>query len=183
MRGGRDPGATRRTRPGGDSDDMGLPATTPLQIEDNMICERSAWIPRACSGSLADAAGIAPGRLRPTQRKARPTDIPRFLSGHQGQRVLRAQTDLSEVWELRLSLDWSIFDGGNRIARYREAKANFDAAQARVRATELDVSREVEQAQNNVTEAQERIQAAQVAVASAQENFRLAQGRFDAASA
>ena len=90
------------------------------------------------------------------------------------------RTDLSEVWELRLSLNWSIFDGGNRIARYREAKANLDAAQARVRATELDVSREVEQAQNNVIESQERIQAAQVAVASAQENFRLAQGRFDA---
>jgi outer membrane protein len=85
-----------------------------------------------------------------------------------------------EVWELRLSLNWSLFDGGNRIARYREAKANLDAAQARVRATELDVSREVEQAQNNVIESQERIQAAQVAVTSAQENFRLAQGRFDA---
>jgi outer membrane protein TolC len=49
-----------------------------------------------------------------------------------------------------------------------------------VRATELDISREVEQAQINVSEANERIQAAKTAVESALENFRLAQGRFDA---
>jgi outer membrane protein len=91
-----------------------------------------------------------------------------------------ARPDMNEIWELNLALNWSLFDGGNRIARYREAKANVDAALARVKSAELDISREVEQAQNNVVEADERIQAAQVAVASAQENFRLAQGRFDA---
>jgi outer membrane protein TolC len=90
------------------------------------------------------------------------------------------RTDLSEIWELNLGLTWPLFDGGNRIARYREARSNLEAAQSRVKATELDISREVEQAQSNVIEAEERIQAAQVAVASAQENFRLAQGRFDA---
>ena len=63
---------------------------------------------------------------------------------------------------------------------YKLQVANIDAARARVRATELDISREVEQSINNVIEADERIQAAQVAVVSAQENFRLAQGRFDA---
>jgi outer membrane protein TolC len=90
------------------------------------------------------------------------------------------RADLNEIWEIGLSLQWSIFDGGNRIARFRETKANVDAAAFRVKATELDISREVEQAQLNVNEAQERIGAAQTAVASAQENFRLAQGRFDA---
>src|SRR5206468_4479611 len=88
--------------------------------------------------------------------------------------------DLNEAWEINLNLNWTIFDGGNRIARYREARAVLDASQSRVKATELDISREVEQSINNVIEADERIQAAQVAVASAQENFRLAQGRFDA---
>jgi outer membrane protein len=91
-----------------------------------------------------------------------------------------ARTDMSEVWELNLTLNWTLFDGGGLIARYREAKANFDAARARVKQAELDISREVETAIISVDEAQERIQAAQKAVESAAENFRLAQGRFDA---
>ena len=90
------------------------------------------------------------------------------------------RTTFDEAWSVTLSLQWSIFDGGNRIARYREAQANYDAAQARVRATDLDIQRDVEQTQIIVSEAEERIQAAQKAVESAQENFRLAQGRFDA---
>jgi outer membrane protein len=162
---------------------MGLPATTPLQIEDNLVYQPVTLDPaklteealrqRPESRQARLQADAAEGRVRRASRDFWP-DI--TGSGFYGAQ----RTDLSEVWELRLSLDWSLFDGGNRIARYREAKANLDAAQARVRATELDVSREVEQAQNNVIESQERIQAAQVAVTSAQENFRLAQGRFDA---
>ena len=90
------------------------------------------------------------------------------------------RSTMDEAWSATLSLSWSIFDGGNRIARHREARANFDAAQARVRATELDIQRDVEQGVISVNEAEERIQAAQKLVESAQENFRLAQGRFDA---
>jgi outer membrane protein len=162
---------------------MGLPATTPLQIEDNLIFQPVSLDParlldealrqRPESRQARLLAEAADGRVRRAFRD--------FLPDITGDGFYGAQrTDFSEVWELRLSLTWSIFDGGNRIAVYREAKANLDAAKARVRATELDVSREVEQAQNNVIESQERIQAAQVAVTSAQENFRLAQGRFDA---
>jgi outer membrane protein TolC len=91
-----------------------------------------------------------------------------------------ARADMNEIWAIGLELRWTLFDGGNRIARLRETRANIDGAQARVRAVALDISREVEQAFLVVNEAQERIAAAQTAVASAQENFRLAQGRFDA---
>ena len=91
-----------------------------------------------------------------------------------------AQTPLNESWSATLSLNWSLFDGGNRIARYQEAKANLEGARARVKSTELDIIQNVEQAEIAVEEAQERILAAQTLVASAQENFRLAQGRFDA---
>src|SRR2546427_3309515 len=90
------------------------------------------------------------------------------------------QPQLNEAWTLGLSLSWSIFAGGGRIARYQEAKANVEGAKARARSTELDILQNVEQAEIAVEEAQERIQAAQALVASAQENFRLAQGRFDA---
>ena len=93
---------------------------------------------------------------------------------------LGRRTDLNEIWELNLSLTWPIFDGGNRIARYRESRANVDAARGRARSQELEVAREVEQALIAVEETQERILAAQKAVEASQENFRLAQGRFDA---
>ena len=90
------------------------------------------------------------------------------------------QKELNESWSLGLSLSWSIFDGGGRIARYQEAKANLESARASVQSIELDIVQNVEQAEIAVEEAQERILAAQTLVASAQENFRLAQGRFDA---
>jgi outer membrane protein TolC len=88
--------------------------------------------------------------------------------------------DYLQVWDLGVALNWDIFDGGNKIARYREASAAVKAAQARVRATELDIWQQAEQASINVQESGERIQAAQKAVESARENFRLSQGRFDA---
>jgi outer membrane protein len=91
-----------------------------------------------------------------------------------------ARPEFNEIWELSVGLSWTLFDGGNLIARYREARANLDAAQARVKASELSIAQDVEQARLSLTEADERIQAAKVAVESAQENFRLAQGRFDA---
>jgi outer membrane protein len=162
---------------------MGLPATTPLQIQDNLVYQ-PVTMDRA---RLAEEAL----RMRPEYRQARLNAEANDARLRRTQRDFfpditgggfygAARADMNEIWELNLSLNWTLFDGGNRIARYREARANLDAALARVKASELDISREVEQSVNNVIEADERIQAAQVAVASAQENFRLAQGRFDA---
>ena len=90
------------------------------------------------------------------------------------------RSDMNEIWELGVTLSWDIFDGGGKIAKYREAKANLQAARERVHALELDISKDVDQAHSSLIETSERIQAAQASVASAQENFRLAQGRFDA---
>lgn len=90
------------------------------------------------------------------------------------------RADMNEIWELGVTLKWDIFDGGSKIAKYREAKAVVEAAKARVSALELEIWKEVEQAHSDLVETEERIQAAQASVASAQENFKLAQGRFDA---
>ena len=88
--------------------------------------------------------------------------------------------DSGNEWSVGLSLNWTIFDGGGKIARYKEAKANLEAAQARVRDTELQVWQSVEQSYLNLGEAEERIGAAGKAVESAEENYQLARGRFDA---
>ena len=66
------------------------------------------------------------------------------------------------------------------IAQYKEAKANLDAFQARVRDTELTVWQDVQQSYLTMISAEQQIGAAQKAVDSAQENFQLSQGRFDA---
>ncbi len=94
--------------------------------------------------------------------------------------ALGGSTTNSGDWQVGVELRWNIFDGGNKIARWKEAKATVDASKARIRDTELTIWQQVEQAYVSVNEAEERIFAAQKAVESAQENFRLFQGRFDA---
>lgn len=162
---------------------MGLDVDTAFELEDNLVYE-----PRPLDRAEVRAEAL---RQRPEYRQARL----RVEAAEAGlKRAFRdffpdvtgsgsyggAQPEFNEVWDVTLSLTWSFFDGGNRIGRYREARASVEASRARVRAAELDIQREVEQALLSVAEAEERIQAAQAAVASAQENFRLAQGRFDA---
>jgi outer membrane protein len=162
---------------------MGLAVDTPIQIRDNLVYE-----PVTLDPAQLRATALA---QRPEYRQARLTADAaeaslkqaalNFLPDITGSAFYGgATTALSPAWAATLSLNWTLFDGGNLIARYREAKANLEAAQARIRATELTVAQQVEQAQLSVREAAERIQAAQKAVESAQETFRLAQGRFDA---
>jgi outer membrane protein TolC len=162
---------------------MGVAADTPTKVLDSLVYQ-----PSSVDRTKATEEAL---RRRPEVRQARLTAE---ASEAQLKRTFRdffpditgtgayggIRTTLDEAWSATLSLSWSIFDGGNRIARYREARANLDANQARVKATELDVQRDVEQTVIAVNEAEERIQAAQKLVESAQENFRLAQGRFDA---
>jgi len=88
--------------------------------------------------------------------------------------------EFAEIYSYGIQLNWSIFDGGNKVARYKEAKALLDSARSNVRDTELTIWQQVEQAYVNLISAEEQIGAAQKAVESAQENFRLSQGRFDA---
>ena len=97
-----------------------------------------------------------------------------------GQYGIARPDVFSDFWSFGASLQWSIFDGGNRISRYKEEKLKWEATKARLRDTELTVWREVEQAYLNLAAAEEQIFAARKAVESAEENFRLSQGRFDA---
>src|SRR5213596_2778355 len=167
---------------------MAIDVDTPTAVQDNLVFE---------------PVNLDRGRLRTEAIKQRPeyrqvklrvsaaeaTERQTFrnffpdISGtgsYGGSQLGGNQPQLNENWTLGLTLSWSLFDGGNRLARYQEAKASLEAAKQRVKSTELDIIQNVEQAEIAVEETQERIQAAQALVASAQENFRLAQGRFDA---
>jgi len=162
---------------------MAIDVDTPTAVQDNLVFE---------------AVNLERGQLRGEALRSRPEYRQSKLRVSAAEATERqtfrgffpdisgtgsyggSQPQLTESWTLGLSLSWSLFDGGNRVAKYQEAKANLEGARQRVKSTELDIIQNVEQAEIAVEEAQERIQAAQALVASAQENFRLAQGRFDA---
>lgn len=162
---------------------MGIAVNAPTEIKDILAYEpysvdRDALVTDAFRRrpeylqikALADAADAG---VRQRFRNFFPNV---FASGTYGS----ARPDMNEIYNYGVQLTWSIFDGGNIIAQYKEAKANLDAVQARVRDTELTIWQDVQQAYLNMIAAEQQIGAAQKAVDSAQENFRLSQGRFDA---
>ena len=162
---------------------MGVSATTQFTLADDLVYVK---VTESTGNLVADALKNRPEYEQAKLRVASAESLLKrtfrdFFPDVVGTgSVGGVRTDLNLSWSAGISLNWSIFDGGNRLSRYREAKANLDASYERVKATELDISREVEQARSTVIESDERILAAQAAVASAQENFRLVQGRFDA---
>jgi outer membrane protein len=162
---------------------MGLTADTPTEVTDNLVYTPVQFDPVQLQ---ADALRQRPEYLQTKLRAEAAEAFERQASRNFFPTITGSatyggfQTDLLPGWSANLNLTWPFFDGGGRLAVYRQAKASLEAARARVRASELDISRDVEQSRLNVTEANERIQASLKAVESAQENFRLAQGRFDA---
>src|SRR5213594_443643 len=162
---------------------MAIGVDSPTKIVDNLIYEAVTMDRLQLRGdALRQRPEYRQAKLRAAAAEATERQTFRnFFPDISGSGTYGgSQPQLNETWTLGLTLSWSLFDGGGRIAKYQEAKANFEGARARVKSTELDILQNVEQAEIAVEEAQERIQAAQALVASAQENFRLAQGRFDA---
>ncbi len=162
---------------------MGIAASYPTQVVDNLAyvpitVDRESLLREALTRRpeyrqaqlSAEAAGLT---VRQSARNFLPNvTAGAFLGG--------ARPQFHEIWEFSVGLSWTIFDGGNLIARYKESQALLDAARARVKSSEQTIAQEVTQAYLSLVETDERILAARVAVDSATENFRLAQGRFDA---
>src|SRR5438046_5625961 len=162
---------------------MAIDVDTPTAVQDNLVFE---------------AVNLERGQLRGEALRSRPEYRQSKLRVSAAEATERqtfrgffpdisgtgsyggSQPQLNENWTLGLSLSWSLFDGGNRVAKYQEAKANLEDARQREKSTELDIIQNVEQAELAVEEAQERIEAAHALVAYDPEHFRLAQGRFDA---
>jgi len=83
-------------------------------------------------------------------------------------------------WNIGLSLNWPIFQGGLTRGEVREARANVSAAQAELTQATLNVRFQVEQARLNLRSAKAAIVAAQDARDNAKERLRLAEGRYEA---
>jgi len=162
---------------------MGIPINTPTEIKDNLTYEHVVFEPK---NLLNEAFARRPEyrQIKAQYEQAEFTVKQQFRNffpnivaqGTYGA----ARADMNETYSYGLQLNWSIFDGGSKIALYKQAQAQRDAAQARVRDTELTIWQQVERAYVTVQQAEEAIGAAEKAVQSADENFRLSQGRFDA---
>ena len=161
---------------------MAVDASTPTEIKDNLEYEPTT-IDRAAlrAEALQQSPEYRQAKLQSSAAAANVQVAARnFLPNLSGTGSYGgSQLDLNPTWSLGVAFTWNIFDGGNLIAVYDEAKANHGAANARVKVAELTLIQNLEQAEIAVEAAQERILAARVLIASSQENFRLAQGRFD----
>ena len=161
---------------------MGIAVDAPTEVEDNLIFEPISLDPGPLHGAaLAQRPEYRQAKLRADAFRAVVRQMERsFLPTITGNSFIGGfTTSLNPAWSATLAMTWPLFDGGNTIARLREAKANLGAAELRIKQTALTIAQQVEQGRVNVREAAQRIEAAKIAVASARENYRLAQGRFD----
>jgi outer membrane protein len=162
---------------------MGIPINTPTRIKDLLAYQHVDFDPKTL---LPEAFARRPEyrQIKARFEQADETVKVQFrnffpsvtASGTYGS----ARADMNEIYNYGVQLNWTIFDGGGKVALYKQARAQRDAAQARVRDTELNIWTQVEQAYNTVVQSEEAIGSATKAVESADENFRLSQGRFDA---
>jgi len=167
---------------------MGIAINVPTEVKDTLVYEQfpmdrevlvgEALRRRAEYRQVRFDSEAAEAEVRQAVRDFFPELF--GVGSHSAARTESRVETRTDGWEAGIELRWSIFDGGRKIARHKEVKAQLEAAQASVRTLELSIWQEVEQAHVRLVEAEERIGAAQKAVESAQENFRLSQGRFDA---
>ncbi len=163
---------------------MGLNVSAPTRVEDNLSYAPASFDRNALfAESLRQRPEYRQAKLQvdandALERQAFRSFFPDIFGG--GSYGATQFPGLNEAWTVGLSMSWTMFDGGNKVARYQEAKANLEAARARVAAAELDISRDVEQAVVNAEEAQSRIRATGVSVRAADRNYRFAEGRFRA---
>jgi len=162
---------------------MGIPINTPTEIRDNLAYKHvefetknllnEAFARRPEYRQIKARYDQADFTVKEQFRNFFPSVVAQGTYG-------AARSDMNETYSYGLALNWSIFDGGAKVALYKQAQAQRDAALARVRDTELTIWQQVERAYVTVQQAEEAIGAAEKGVESADENFRLSQGRFDA---
>jgi len=136
---------------------MGIPINTPTEVKDNLAYEHVEFEPK---NLLNEAFARRPEyrQIKARYDQADYTVKQQFRSffpsvvaqGTYGS----ARSDMNETYSYGLALNWTIFDGGNKTALYKQAQAQRDAAQARVRDMELTIWQQVERAYVTVQQAE-----------------------------
>jgi len=169
---------------------MGIQVNTPTEVEDILVYEPypvnedeligEAIRQRPDYRRVNAVVTSAEASVRQAFRNFLPDIAGQGQYGGTFRSPRRPVDDLAETWLLGVTLTWTIFDGGNKIARYQEVQKTLESGRSQVKSLELSIGQQVVQDALNLNAAREQIDAAKKAVESAQENFRLARGRFDA---
>ncbi|MCK6527182.1 TolC family protein [Myxococcota bacterium] len=88
-------------------------------------------------------------------------------------------TGESTAWRLSLDLSWTLYDGGFRYGRLRQARAQARAAEAALRDQRVQVSRQVRDALADLGVSRERLVLAEKQRALAEEADRTARRGFE----
>jgi outer membrane protein TolC len=134
---------------------MAINVDSPTQIVDNLVYQPvSLDRQQLRADSLRQRPEYRSAKLTAAAAEARERKAFRdFFPDVTGQGAYGGtQKDLNEAWSVGVTLNWPLFDGGGRIARYQESKALFESAKAAVKSTELNVIQNVEQAEIAVEE-------------------------------
>ena len=174
---------------------LGLEATVPIEIEDNLNYEPVTLdSTQLRAEALGNRAELRQGQARLDAARAQLSGArARYLPDltvngsagtSSGDAVIStngvAGVSFSDNWSIAGQLTWNLFEGFFTQEKIKETQALVDTARADYESLELQVRLEVEQAYITVVEAAERIGATEKAIESARENLRLAQGRYDA---
>jgi outer membrane protein len=162
---------------------MSIDVDAPTQVEDNLMYDSLSLDHRSLrEEALAKLPEYKQSKLQADAADAQARFAVRSFFPTVSATATRGafRSSLNETWSVGVAMSWTVFDGGNLIAKYQMAQANVQAAQLRVRAEELTVLQNVEQAAISVEQAQESILVSQAAIAAAQETYELAQGRYEA---
>jgi len=107
---------------------MGIPIGSPTEVQDILTYEA---FPVDESRLLAEALQRRPEyrqikvRVDAAEATVR-ENFRNFFPDVTGNAFYGAtRADMNEIWELGVTLNWSIFDGGNKIAKYKEARRTW----------------------------------------------------------
>ena len=161
---------------------MAIDVDAPTQIVDNLIYQPvTIDRQRLRADSLRQRPEYRQSKLRASAAEALERQTFRnFFPDVTGTGAYGgSQTQLNEAWSVGLALNWSLFDGGNRIARQKRSRTSKARRRgsSRPSSTSSRTSSRLRSPSRKPRSGSWRLRPL---VASAQENFRLAQGRFDA---
>jgi outer membrane protein len=176
---------------------IGLPLDTPVRPVGGVTVDSSAGVgdleqltAQALAGRPQIGAQEAQvGALQAQVRAAQGGRLPqlslvgRYAYSRPNPYFFEDQTHFHYTWELGLSAQWNIWQGGRLGAETAEARARLQAAEARLADTREQVRVNVARQHLEVLRSVEAVAAATRNVAAAEESYRVTRQQFDEGAA
>jgi outer membrane protein len=169
---------------------IGLPLDTPVRTASDAAVEgpeRATGVPSAEAVAERPQIEALAERVRGYREQvlaaeaARIPDldfIGRYVYSRPNPYFFQEQGEFRGTWELMFSARWGIWEGGRRAARTGEARAQLEAAEARLAATREQVAVDIARLRLEVERAQEATEVAAQNVAEAEESYRVVRQQF-----